>query len=196
MGSKGSLPSRLPGFLEAPGAPFHPQGPRAEVAAPGLLGHSPGYLFVPQQEREHRRSANGAQRGRSLALHVPGPGAPALGSRRLSRWKLLNSCVMKTRVQTEFQSPESGLETGGLPPIRWLCFAFPLHMGRRICQERLQRLRLFSLEMRKLKNDLTTVFKLQRLLLQGGNGRLFPSDIVRGESSVGTRRKGRPLGPP
>ena len=32
-------------------------------------------------------------------------------------------------------------------------------MGLQICQERLQGPGLFSLEMRKLKNDLTTVFK-------------------------------------
>lgn len=115
-GQRAAFPAGCLALWRLLGPRSTPRGPGRKLQHTGLLGHSPGYLFVPQQEREHRRGANGAQRGRSLALHVPGPGAAALGSRGLARWKLLNSRVMKTRVQTEFQSPEAGLEIGGLPP--------------------------------------------------------------------------------
>lgn len=47
---------------------------------------------------------------------VPGQEQQHLGSRGFRRWKLLNLHVTKTQVQTEFQSPESGPELGGLLP--------------------------------------------------------------------------------
>lgn len=43
-------------------------------------------------------------------------------------------------------------------------------MGLKFCQERLQGLRLFSLEMRKLRHDLTTVFKYSEAFITRRDG--------------------------